>query len=304
MDEIIVISTDAETNNNLLDIISNYRLSILPFNAEIIDRIYSSPPVMLIINKKDAPSDFLDIIREDPIFSHLPVIALLDKEDFIEDWKRYPIDDFIFKPLNGHELLLRIGLCVHRSRRIVEINPLTMLPGNTPIIKEVQRRLDRSEEFALAYCDLDNFKPYNDKYGFSRGDEVIRMSGRLITNIVKLQDPEHCFVGHIGGDDFVFIVSIEKAATVCEEIVKNFDCIIPSFYDPVDRERGYITSVDRQGQERIFPFLSISIGVTLNKGWFKHYGAISAAATEVKNVAKRLQGSAFFIDRRKYKPKD
>lgn len=301
MDEIIVISADQQINSALREILSGYRVSILPFSAAIIDRIYSSPPVLLILNAGEIPSEFLSLLRDDAIFSHLPVLALLKETTSIEDWQRFPVDDFIIQPVEKSELLMRIGLCIHRSRRIVEINPLTMLPGNTPIIKEVQKRLDRHEEFALAYCDLDNFKPYNDKYGFSRGDEVIRMTGRLITNIVKLKDPAHCFVGHIGGDDFVFIVSKDNAISVCEDIIRNFDCIIPSFYDPADRQRGYITSLDRQGNERVFPFLTISIGITYNHGGFDHYGAISAAATEVKNVAKGIKGSAFFVDRRRHK---
>ena len=301
MDEIFIISTDQQTNEAIEKALQGYNLIINPYSSDLLDRIYSSPPVLIIFNYDDTPEDIISVMRDDPIFRHLPIILLLDREKEIKDWNIFPVDDFLYKPLSSRELVMRINLCIHRSRRVVETNPLTMLPGNTPIIKEVQRRLDASEEFALAYADLDNFKPFNDKYGFSRGDEVIRMTGRLITNMVKLYDPEKCFVGHIGGDDFVFIVSPDKIKPVCEEITENFNRIIPSFYDPEDRDRGYIISTDRTGVQKRFPLLSISIGVTINRGWFKHYGAISTAATEAKRYAKKFEGSIYFVDRRSYR---
>jgi len=301
---ITIISDDYSLNKTLSAYLEGFNTLFITQRASIIESIYNTPPTVVIFNGGMRYKDFISTIREDHIFSHLPIIVLLDDKEFIKNWKDLPVDDFITKPLQREEFIMRLYLSIERSRRIVETNPLTMLPGNTPIIKEVQARLDRNEEFALAYADLDNFKPFNDKYGFSRGDEVIKMTGRLITNTVKLHDPHNCFVGHIGGDDFVFITSIEKAEPASREIVKNFDEIIPSFYDPEDREQGYIISHSRDGTVKKFPLLSISIGITLNKGWFKHYGEISSAATEVKAYAKTLEGSTYFIDRRSYERKD
>ncbi len=304
MELITVISDEEELNKTLSAYLEGFNTLFITKRASIIESIYNTPPTVVIFNGGLMYKDFISTIREDHIFSHLPIIVLLDDKEFIKNWKDLPVDDFITKPLQREEFIMRLYLSIERSRRMVETNPLTMLPGNTPIIKEVQARLDRNEEFALAYADLDNFKPFNDKYGFSRGDEVIKMAGRLITNTVKLHDPHNCFVGHIGGDDFVFITSIEKAEPASREIVKNFDEIIPSFYDPEDREQGYIISHSRDGTVKRFPLLSISIGITLNKGWFKHYGEISSVATEVKAYAKTLEGSTYFIDRRSYERKD
>lgn len=304
MELITIISDDEELNNQLSAFLEGFNTLFITQRATIIESIYNMPPTVLMFNGGSRYRDFILTIREDPIFSHLPIIVFLDEKEFIKNWRDLPVDDFITKPLQREEFIMRLYLSIERSRRVVEINPLTMLPGNTPIIKEVQARLDRNEEFALAYADLDNFKPFNDKYGFSRGDEVIKMAGRLITNTVKLHDPHNCFVGHIGGDDFVYITSLDKIELVSKDIVENFDEIIPSFYDAEDRERGYIISHSRDGNVRHFPFLSISIGITLNRGWFKHYGEISSAATEVKAYAKKMQGSTYFIDRRSYKKKD
>ena len=300
MELITIVSDDEGINTTLESFLEGFNVNFIKKNSEIIESIYNNPPTLIIFNGGARYKDYIRTIREDHIFSHLPIILLLEDREFIKHWKDLPADDFITKPLQREEFIMRLYLSIERSRRIVEVNPLTMLPGNTPIIKEVQSRLDRQEEFALAYADLDNFKPFNDKYGFSRGDEVIKMTGRLITNTVKLQDPHNYFVGHIGGDDFVYITSIERVEKTSKEIVENFDEIIPSFYDPEDRERGYIISHGRDGKVRHYPFLSISIGITLNRKWFKHYGEISSAATEVKSYAKTFEGSNYFIDRRSY----
>jgi len=135
---------------------------------------------------------------------------------------------------------------------VVEISPLTRLPGNLSITRQIQRRLDNNEIFALAYADLDNFKPFNDRYGFGRGDELIKMTGRIILNVVKDTQSQGCFIGHIGGDDFVVIMKpdlIEKAA---ENIIERFDALIAGFYDTADWDAGYIFAADRKGVCLIF----------------------------------------------------
>ncbi|RMG73857.1 MAG: GGDEF domain-containing response regulator [Nitrospirae bacterium] len=300
MELITIVSDEDDTNKTLAEFLEGFNINFIKNKTEIIDSIYNNPPTLIIFNGGLKYRDYIRTIRDDQVFSHLPIILLLDEREFVKQWKELPADDFITKPLQREEFIMRLYLSIERSRRVVEVNPLTMLPGNTPIIKEVQARLDREEEFALAYADLDNFKPFNDKYGFSRGDEVIKMTGRLITNTVKLYDPHNFFVGHIGGDDFVYITSIERVEQTSREIIENFDEIIPSFYDPEDRERGYIISFGRDRKERHYPLLTLSIGITLNRAWFRHYGEISSAATEVKSYAKSFEGSNYFIDRRRY----
>jgi diguanylate cyclase (GGDEF)-like protein len=182
----------------------------------------------------------------------------------------------------------------------LDANPLTRLPGNTSIINTVQRLFAYGTDFALAYADLDHFKPYNDKYGFSRGDEILLMAARIIGNTVSMQQSDPSFVGHIGGDDFVFVLSPDVVEDACRSIISDFDAIVPSFYDPADRAHGYILSYDRQGKEQIFPILSISIAVVRNiQAKYSCYAELSHAAGQVKSITKDTPGSTYVIDRRK-----
>ena len=176
---------------------------------------------------------------------------------------------------------------------------MTRLPGNISINRTIQDLIDRGAIFAIGYGDLDNFKPFNDHYGFSRGDEVIKMTGRLILNIVKSKQPKGSFVGHIGGDDFIFLMNADLVEATAAEIVETFDRIISTFYDPAEREAGSIISTDRQGNPRPFPLMTISIGVTSNKKRrFSHYGEITEAVSEMKHYAKHAKGSCYRSDKR------
>lgn len=267
-----------------------------------LDYIYNSVPDLLIIRVdfRDALTlRLLNDLKSDPIFGQLPALAVFDDDASVGEWKNIFIDDYIRSSLLETDLKLRVDLCIHRSERVVDINPLTRLPGNIAIIKQIQNRLNNGEVFALAYADLDYFKPFNDKYGFSRGDEVLNMVGRLILNIVKNKQAGS-FVGHIGGDDFVFIVESDLIEDIALEIIDNFERIIPMFYDPENRlERG-IASINRAGERQVFPFMSISIGIVTNiYNKFSHYGEMTEIASEMKKFTKTINGSYYKIDRRK-----
>ena len=153
--------------------------------------------------------------------------------------------------------------------------------------------------FALAYADLDHFKPFNDYYGFSRGDEVIRITGRLILNIVKSKEPQTSFVGHIGGDDFIYITSWEIVEESAAEIIDAFDKIVPTLYDKKDRDAGFIETLDRQGNPRRYPVTALSIGIATNRNrTYSHFGEMTEVASEMKKFAKKSWGSCFLTDRR------
>lgn len=267
-----------------------------------LDYIYNSIPDLVIVDMMSA--DLLSVrllnsLKSDPIFSQLPVLAIIDDDSGILNWDEIIVEDFIRRKDLLNDLKMRVNLCLIRSERIVEINPLTRLPGNISINKQIQERIDREIEFALAYADLDNFKPFNDKYGFSRGDDVIKMSARIILNIVKNGQGVSSFVGHIGGDDFVFLVDRPKVEGISQEIIDSFDRIISTFYDPEDRRKGQIESIDRQGTKRTFPIMTISIGITFCRPLqFTHYGQITQIATDMKKHAKRQHTSSYRIDKR------
>jgi GGDEF domain-containing protein len=151
------------------------------------------------------------------------------------------------------------------------------------------------------YSDLDNFKPYNDHYGFARGDEVLTLTARLVQDAGREIGDDHTFIGHIGGDDFITVTHPDLAPTMCEGIVKRFDEVAPSFYDPKDAARGYIEGENRLGQLQRFQFVSISIGVawTVNRR-YTHYAEAVAVASEMKSFTKKTHGSSWAVDRRIY----
>jgi diguanylate cyclase (GGDEF)-like protein len=279
-----------------------YKLVLFYQIQSSLDYIYHSLPDLILIDLR--PGDplvarLLSDLKEDPIFGQVPVLAVLGDDYLIAGWDELKCDDYLRRSLLDTDLAARVELCILRAERNMEVSPLTRLPGNITIVKQIQSRLDRGDIFALAYADIDYFKPFNDKYGFSRGDEVLKMLGRLILNIVKQRQSQKSFVGHIGGDDFVFIVEPALAEEIAGEIIDHLEQIIPTFYDPEDRERGAIQARDRRGRERAFPLISLSIGVTDNRTKkFTHYGQMAELASELKKYAKTVHGSCCRFDRR------
>ncbi|HAK88249.1 MAG: hypothetical protein A2077_03595 [Nitrospirae bacterium GWC2_46_6] len=271
-----------------------------------LDYIYGSIPDIMIIDIVMGDSMTVNVLNEikgDPIFGHLPVLAVVDDDFTVSDWDSLFIDDYVRRSSLEMELPVKVGLCVHRAERIVEVNPLTRLPGNIAINMQIQKRLDAGTVFALAYADLDYFKPYNDRYGFSRGDEVLKMLGRLILNTVKSKQPSGSFIGHIGGDDFIFITDPENMEETAAAIIDNFTKIMLTFYDHEDRIKGCIESVDREGNKRTFPLIGISIGIVHNKfKKFSHYGEMAGAASEMKKYAKISGGHCLKVDKRHLEP--
>ncbi len=301
-----LITPDKDLENILTNELKEVDWTVFNEGRKAIDHIFSYPPDMLIVDHllKDINAfDIISLIKSENIYRQVPVIICFEKNFLLDPdlITSNEVDDFLTRPINIKEAVARIYLTYYRSFRTLDANPLTKLPGNTSIIKHIQKLIDKEEEFALAYADLDNFKAFNDKYGFSRGDEVILMTARVITNIIRSFKGINSFVGHVGGDDFVFVVSPEYIELICKGIINNFDNIIPYFYDEEDKKQGFIISKDRQGNIRKFPFISISIGVVFNKkGYFKHYGEISQEAMNLKRKAKENEGSCYLLDQRKY----
>lgn len=300
----LIISKDEELNELIRRILNDsYEVVFFPDINISLNHIYSTFPDIMIIRlnfKDDWTNSLLKELKSDPILGRLSVLAILDDNNIdIPFLDNLMIDDYIRISSIEKELLARVNLSIQRVKRLFEVNPLTRLPGNIAIINQIQKRLDKGEIFGLAYLDLDNFKPFNDRYGFVRGDEVLKMLGRLLLNTVRQKQPNGSFIGHIGGDDFVFIMDVEKIEDAAREIIDNFNKIIPTFYDLEDRIRGNIESVDRQGKKRSYPFISVSIGITSNESRrFSHYGEMAEVASEMKSYAKHCGGNCFYKDRR------
>ncbi len=207
-------------------------------------------------------------------------------------------DDYIIKPFDPVELVARVKGTLRRAREMRAVSPLTGLPGNERIQEELSHRISSRQAFALLYADLDNFKAYNDHYGFLRGDEALLAVARAIQEAALEFGPD-VFVGHLGGDDFVVICPPDRAETICKAIVGRCDAELPSLYDPEDREHGYIEVRNRQQRLERFNLLSVSIGVaTTDRRVYSHPGEVVSVATELKEFAKRTRGSTYVFDRR------
>ncbi len=289
------------------------RWSVFASAAPAVEQLFSDPPDLLVADAflPDMPGETLvslvkseNVYRQVPVVLRLPAGALADSPSSGPggtgvDWPATDIDDFLLPPFNAMEYRARVELALTRMRRSLDANPLTRLPGNATIIQYIKENIDKQRDFALGYADLDNFKAFNDTYGFARGDEALMMTARIIVNTVRAVAGPLAFVGHVGGDDFVFGVPLDAAEAVCQRLVASFDAIVPSFYDAQDRECGGIQSVDRQGCPQRFPLMAISIAVVCNRnGSLKHYAAASAIASQLKKKAKESPRSVYVIDRR------
>lgn len=170
------------------------------------------------------------------------------------------------------------------------MNPLTELPGNVLIEQELQLCLETDEGYGALYLDLDNFKPYNDVYGFEQGDQVLIHLADLLKGIVSRDD----FIGHIGGDDFIVIASSEQSVLYCQQIIEQFDASIQQFYTEQDVENGWIASKNRHGKDELFPILTISISGILNQH-FQSTSELAKKVSEVKKRCKQLVGSNYLF---------
>lgn len=283
---------------------SEMEWTVIEQGRRAMEIIFNEPPDILLVDNRlqDIPSlDVAAIVKSENVYRQLPVILCLDTGDLAHgwNWNEIEADDFLVRPITPQEARERVHLTLCRASRAMDANPLTKLPGNTSIISRIQDLIDRKDDFALAYCDLDHFKSFNDKYGFSRGDEVLMMSARVIVNTIRSFPGVKSFVGHVGGDDFVFIVPARIAEEACKRVVAAFDDIVPHFYDADDRDRECIISTDRQGEVRTFPLMAVSIAVVFNTGGrLKHYGEASAIAMGLKKKAKENPKSSYVLDRR------
>ncbi len=179
------------------------------------------------------------------------------------------------------------------------VNPSTRLPGTTEIEREIRRRMENGELFAVCYADLDHFKEYNDRYSYNDGDRVIYILSRILHDVVKGLLGNRGFIGHIGGDDFIFIIPFDAIPDVCGEVLEVFDTLIPYQYNEQDRRAGYYFGKDRRGQLHRVPLMTLSIGIVTNQHRrFAHPAQVSELATEMKSYAKTQPGSVFVVDRR------
>ncbi len=208
-------------------------------------------------------------------------------------------EEFYTDALAPHIAEVKTSMLIQRAFRDLSVNPSSRLPGPAIIEKEIDRQIEMDQQFAVCYADLDNFKAFNDYYGYYYGDRVIKLTSRIIKDVVFDLCREG-FVGHIGGDDFIFVIPGELVPAICGGIIHTFDTFIPQRYQDDDRQRGYIITQNRRGEEETYGIMTLSIAVIINKGkMFKHVGEMSHMLADLKKYTKSLDGSNYVIERRR-----
>lgn len=278
------------------------QISMIEEAEEVLQLVNQSFPACIILDldSKEESSTICRVLKCDPFTAIIPVIVLgrAGDESSLFAALEAGADEVLMERMDRREQSLRLGTALDRATRDVSVNPTTRLPGTALIDRELAARLRREEHFAVCYADLDHFKEFNDRYGYNEGDGVITLVSRILRDLVRGHAPDG-FVGHIGGDDFIFIVPIDVMNICCEEILEVFDELIPYQYSADDRRNGYYLGKDRRGNMLRVPLMTLSIGVVTNQ--YRHFGhtaRISELATEMKTYAKTLPGSVYAVDRR------
>jgi diguanylate cyclase (GGDEF)-like protein len=283
---------------------AGYEVSVAGDGEEALDKAAGLRPDLVLLDVMMPRIDGFEVaqrLRKNPQTSNTSIIMLTAKAlsaDKVTGLQS-GADDYIIKPFDPIELLARVKGTLRRAKEMRNLSPLTGLPGNIRIQEEIERQVREDREFAVLYCDLDNFKTYNDQKGFVRGDRLIQSTARIIQDAVVSAGGPDAFVGHVGGDDFVAVVPTDVAEDIAKKISERFDVVREEFYDEEDIQRGSVRMEDRKGVMQDIPLVSISIGIaTTAKRGFAHYGEAVAVATEMKQFAKRDAGSSYAIDRR------
>jgi GGDEF domain-containing protein len=279
-----------------------YPLVTVPEAEELHTVVLRSLPELVVVDGSyDGALGLCRRLKADAYTAIVPVVVVAPRHvtDGVEAWFQAGADEVLSPVFEPGEQRSRLEALVARSQRGVAVNPSTRLPGTNDIEREIRARLDTGEQFAVCYGDLDHFKEFNDRYSYYDGDRVIFLLSRILHDVVRGMAGSNGFVGHIGGDDFIFVLPFDSVTPICAEILAVFDTLIPYQYNEQDRLAGYYFGKDRRGQLHRVPLMTLSIGIVTNeRRKFAHPAQVSELATEMKSYAKTLPGSVFVVDRR------
>ena len=286
---------------------TNWEVSAAADGLSALEQITASPPDVILLDLNMpllGGRELLARLRRDARLATIPVIIVSGDDSPQEKATEFGLgaDDFISKPFTPLDLVSRVESASRRTRRMLAANPLTFLPGGPSVEEEAAARIKAGAPLAFFYIDIDNFKSFNDNYGYLNGDNAIKQTAALLTSIQKNFPEENVFVGHIGGDDFVLMTAPENAETIGRALALKFDALAPRLYNNEDRERGFIVSKDRMGNTRQFPLMTLTIAIATNeRRELDHFAKIVDIASEIKRYLKGLKdrtGSMYLKDRR------
>lgn len=266
--------------------------------------IDETPPDLVILDimmPKMTGNEVCRKMREAYKTSHIPVILLTAKGELSEKIKGLEggANDYLVKPYSNEELLLRVRNVLDWNVKQREANPLTGLPGNTAIERQLKRRIDSGRPFAFLYIDIDNFKGFNDYYGYQKGDEAIGFLAGILANTVEKLGSKEDFIGHIGGDDFVMITAPAKSEFMARFVTEEFDKGALLLLSEDDVRRGYMEVKNRQGEVLRLPNMSVTIALVVSsENKVQHFAEINDIALELKRYGKQMKGSVVIKERR------
>ena len=294
-----VISTNLE--------LAGYNVEISTDGEDALARVEDALPDLILLDVRMPVLDGFATARRlrahpNPTVASVPIVMLTargEPEDKILGFEA-GADDYITKPFGPAELLARVRARIVRHEADSSLSPLTRLPGNISIEAELRRRIAAEQPFAVLYLDLDNFKAFNDAYGFGRGDDAIVMLASISLDAVRRRGNPGDLLGHSGGDDFVILTTAERCDEIAEVILEEFDERVGSLYSEKDRRSGFVETHDRRGASVRVPLMSVSIAALSNeRRKLTDYGQIGLIAAELKSYAKSIECSAYVKDKRR-----
>ena len=300
----------AEHDKTILEILTyllkawDYELISVTDGLSVLETVRREQPDIIIIDFNLPKVDGLKLskaLKDDFLTAHIPIIILIDKREIRKKMLEIEqgVDDYITNPPDPIDLEVRLEMALRRTTHQLHANALTRLPGNRQIEKNIQSKIEGGQVFSVLYYDIDNFKSFNDKYGYMKGDNVIRHAAYIISTTVKEIGNKDDFLGHIGGDDFVVVSTPERDRLIASESISRMDRLLVFHYSEEDRKKGCIIAKDRKGKEKHTPLMSISIAVANNKDHrFQNIVEFMEVIAEIKHYLKALPGSNFLVNRR------
>jgi len=306
MTRILLVDDEPDWRDTLRAVLveEGYVVVVADDGYEALAAVGNEPPDLILMDLTMPGMDGFETtmrLKNDFATQHIPIIILTARQELQDKLAGLDTgaDDYVMKPFEVPELLARIRIALQRSERILHANPLTRLPGNLTVSSRIDKLIEDGTPFAVCYADIDNFKAFNDCYGYGKGDEVIAQTAHVLRHAVRRHGGPDDMVGHIGGDDFVVITTPERQDAICGESTSEFDRLIPLHYSDADRERGAIIVRSRRGDLEAYPLMTLSIAVVSDaRRAIRSSALVSGIAAELKRYLKPLPGSNYLADRR------